>query len=304
MGLTRFLGLQCCGYSGIRSFAILVVIGVGGMLSYPSTTGAEPLPGMTYVDAGPGADPRVDPFVEIVANIRPSVVAVGSYYRKDKPTAQYFGTGFVIHDGNLVVTNAHVVEEVKRRERQRHLRVFFPDTKMVEGRKATIIGEDRFHDVAVLRFEGPAAPALALDIKNKPRQGQAVGVLGYPIGFRLGLVPAAHKGIVAAIAPAVLPLPAGAKMTPELAKAIRDPYDMYQLNLVVFPGNSGSPMFDAHDGRVWGIINKTLGSKTREHLIENPTGISYAVPAWWIHELVMRSTVASENEGPPTSLED
>ena len=243
--------------------------------------------------------PWIDPFVACVARIRPSVVGIGSYHTKDKPTVQYFGTGFVIHDGTVVVTNAHVVEEIEKRERINELRVFFPDTKEVDGRKATLIAKDTFHDVAILRFDGPAAPALRLEINKKPPQGQEVGVMGYPIGFRLGLVPAVHKGIVAAITPAVLPLPSGVKMTRQLAMTLRKSYEIYQLNLVVFPGNSGSPLFDARDGRVWGIINKTLGGKTREHLIENPTGISYAVPAWWIHELVARNVVPTENSLKP-----
>ncbi len=274
--------------SGVCWGVILVAVG-GASVAVEAMAQSSP----QVLDGGGGS------FVEVVAKIRPSVVAVGSYYFKDRPTAQYFGTGFVVHDGHTVVTNAHVVEEIQRRDREGHLRVFFPDTKAVEGREATILGMDRVHDVAVLRFEGPAAEALPLILNEKPRQGQSVAVLGYPIGFRLGLVPAVHSGIVAAIAPAVLPLPAGARMTPKLAQAIREPYEMYQLNLVVFPGNSGSPLFDAQDGRVWGIINKALGSKTREHMIEQPTGISYAVPAWWIHELVVRST-ADETDTPET----
>lgn len=239
----------------------------------------------TQPAASPGALP--DPFVHAVANIRPSVVGVGSYYFKDTPTVQYSGTGFVVGDGLTIVTNQHVVEAVRQRDRMMQLRVYFPDGKTIDGRRATVVAEDRFHDVALLRMEGAPAAAVTLNL-DEPAQGQSIGILGYPIGLRLGLVPAAHRGVVAAVVPAVLPLPTGVKLTPELAEAFKNPYNLYQLDMVVYPGNSGSPLFDAHDGRVIGIINKTLATKTREHLLTDPSGISYAVPIRWVHELLVR----------------
>jgi S1-C subfamily serine protease len=110
----------------------------------------------------------------------------------------------------------------------------------------------------------------------------------------LGLVPAVHRGVVAAVVPAVLPLPRGAKLTPELAEAIRRPYHLYQLDLTSFPGNSGSPLFDGGNGRVLGIINKTLATRTREHLLSEPSGITYAVPAKWIQELLIQTGVSAK----------
>lgn len=248
---------------------------LGRSLGSPQTTRA----------VGAGADP----FAHVVAGVRPCIVAVGSYHWKDKPTAVYVGTGFVIHDGYTVVTNAHVVDALRRNNRLGFIRVFFPDDDPVNGHKATVMGHDRFHDLSILRFEGPRAPVLRLELDSRLAQGESVGIMGYPIGISLGLVPAVHRGVVAAVVPAVLPLPKGASLTPQLAEAIRRPYNLYQLDLVVFPGNSGSPLFDAQTGRVFGIINKTLAGKTREHLLEKPSGIAYAVPSRWIHELLMRS---------------
>jgi serine protease Do len=170
------------------------------------------------------------------------------------------------------------------------MRVFFPDAGPLDGRKATVVAEDSFHDLALLKFEGPPAPAVTF-AGGEPMQGQCVGILGYPIGTALGLVPAAHKGVVAAVVPSVLPLPKGAKMTPELAEAIQRPYNLYQLDLVVFPGNSGSPVFEEGGAKVLGIINKTLASKTREHLIDQPTAVAYAVPVRWARELLLKSGV-------------
>lgn len=239
-----------------------------------------------------------DPLPDIAAAIRESIVAVGSYHRRDTPTVVYAGTGFVVDDGRLIATNSHVIDAVRRRDRLEDLTVFFPDpdnVREIRGRSATVIAEDAFHDVAILAIEGPPARPLSLKLaigEDTPRQGQGVAVIGYPIGLRLGLVPAVHRGVISAVVPAVLPLPKGAVMTPQLAAAIRQPYNLYQLDLVVFPGNSGSPLIDARDGRVVGIINKTLANKTREHMLTDPTGISYAVPVRWVHELILRSSLS------------
>ena len=239
-----------------------------------------------------------DSFVTMVAKARPSVVAVGTYDPKDTPSVRYFGTGFAVLDGRTVVTNAHVIQGIREQQLEDKLSIFFPDLvgakgeplegRRFEGRRAVLQAEDRHRDLALLRFEGTALTPLELS-EEEPPQGRSVGVIGYPIGTALGLVPAVHKGVVAAIVPAVLPLPKGVELTAELAAAIRDPYNLYQLDLVVFPGNSGSPLLDARDGRVLGIINKTLAGRTREHLLAQPTGISYAVPVQWIRSLLRRA---------------
>lgn len=258
---------------------------------------------MPPASAGANGDSTVpvDPYVATVARIRPSVVAVGSYRINDTPTVQYSGTGFVVGDGRVVATNAHVVQALRQRDRLDSLRVFFPDGAPVAGRVATVIAEDSFHDVALLRFDGLPAPAIPIDPTVEAPQGQEIGVLGYPIGTALGLVPATHKGVVAAVVPAVLPLPKGVKLTPELAEAIRRPYNLYQLDLVIYPGNSGSPLFDGRDGRLYGIINKTLATRTREHMLENPSAIGYAVPAKWIHDLLTRTQSQGPSATSPTS---
>lgn len=259
---------------------VAVVVAIAGW----STTGS----------GAEGDDTKTEPFVAACRKIRPSVVAVGTYNPSDTPSVQYAGTGFVVDDGWTVATNQHVVEAVRKRRGLDDLQVFFPDAKPTEGRSAAVLLEDEHHDVALLRFEG--APAWPLQLEDQePKQGADVGVMGYPIGLQLGLVPAAHRGVIAAVVPAVLPLPKGAKLTPELIEAIRRPYNLYQLDLVVYPGNSGSPLISARDGKVIGIINKTLATRTREHLLSKPSGIGYAVPVRWIQQLLKRKNAREES---------
>ena len=270
------------GIIGMGVFALMALFAAAWWMQSAST------------QAQPVAGRPADPFVAATREIRPSVVAVGSYLRTDTPTVKYFGTGFVVDDGLTVVTNAHVVEALRQSQRLDQLRVFFPDTRDVDGREAKVLMEDAYHDVALIRFGGRPAPVVRLATPVDPEQGTNVGILGYPIGTRLGLVPAVHQGVVGAVVPAVLPLPVGVKMTPELQAALKNPYNLYQLDMVAFPGNSGSPLFDGRDGSVIGIINMTLATKTREHLFDKPTGIAYAVPVRWIHDLIRRQKAAGE----------
>jgi serine protease Do len=224
------------------------------------------------------------------------VVAVGSYRATDTPSVRYFGTGFAVADGRIIVTNAHVVDAVKNAGRVEDLRLYLPDTTSIQGLSARIVAIDSHHDVALLQTEKTVGSALVLEMSRTPQQGETVGVIGYPIGMALGVVPTVHKGVISAVVPAVLPLPRGAKLTPELAEAIRRPYHLYQLDMVVYPGNSGSPLIDSHTGKVIGVINKTLATRTREHLLERPSGISYAVPVRWIHELLARTLITMDSD--------
>jgi len=237
----------------------------------------------TSVAAGPSADPG-DPFVDATALMRQSVVAIGTYNRRTRPTVGFFGSGFVIGHGNLAITNAHVVAAVEDQGLIDSLRVYPPNGGRAEARTASVLAADATHDLALLSFDGPPMQPVRIDT-DEPAPGQAVGVLGFPIGMKLGAVPAVHRGVVAAVVPAVLPLPAGQRMTRELAGAIDDPYNLYQLDLLVFPGHSGSPVYDGRSGAVVGVINKTLASRTREHLLDEPTAIAYAVPSRWIIRL-------------------
>ena len=65
-------------------------------------------------------------------------------------------------------------------------------------------------------------------------------------------------------------------------------YDVYQLDATAYPGNSGSPVFDAESGVVIGIINMVFIKSTREAALSQPSGISYAIPAIHLKELMAR----------------
>ncbi|MCP3874937.1 MAG: trypsin-like peptidase domain-containing protein, partial [Desulfobacteraceae bacterium] len=102
-----------------------------------------------------------DQFANLIAAIKPSIVAVGTYYFNDIPKSSYMGTGFVIKGGKRLVTNYHVISPVLGKKKLAYLRIFhknLPD----KGIKAKIIATDEFHDLAILEHAGEALPPLKI----------------------------------------------------------------------------------------------------------------------------------------------
>jgi S1-C subfamily serine protease len=60
---------------------------------------------------------------------------------------------------------------------------------------------------------------------------------------------------------------------------------IYQLDITAYPGNSGSPLYDAQSGEVVGILNKVFVKESKETVLEKPSGISYAIPVKYLLEL-------------------
>ena len=220
----------------------------------------------------------------LIQQVKAGVVAVGTYYFNDKPAVRFSGTGFATGDGTRIVTSKHVIDSIRENDRLFHLRIFhksLPD----RGIKAAVLVEDGFHDVSLLRIEGKKLPVLSLAENATVREGHAVAFTGYPIGFILGLNPTTHTGIVSAIAPMILPSPSAQIIDGEIIRHLKTPFDIYQLDAVAYPGNSGSPVYRIATGRVVGVINMVFVKGKKEHVLKDPTGITYAIPVTHVHAL-------------------
>jgi S1-C subfamily serine protease len=76
-----------------------------------------------------------------------------------------------------------------------------------------------------------------------------------------------------------------------MLKKLRDPFMVYQLDATAYPGNSGSAMYDAKTGKVIGIINKVFIQESKEAVISKPSGITYAIPVKYLHELLEENNI-------------
>jgi len=220
----------------------------------------------------------------LIQKAKSGIVAIGTFHFNTKPTAQFFGTGFVIENGNRIVTNHHVVAFIKKKNLLFNLRVFHKNLR-IKGIKATILAEDEFHDIAILKIEGKRLPALSMERKGRVEEGHKIVFTGYPIGFVLGLNPTTHTGIISAITPIILPSPTARIINRDLIKHLKEPFNIFQIDATAYPGNSGSPVYRIATGEVVGVINMVFIKGKKEHILNEPTGITYAIPIKFVHEL-------------------
>ncbi len=239
--------------------------------------------------------------VQMLPQIKPSIVAVGTYQRTRSPAFRFMGTGFVVGDGRMVVTNAHVVPDKLADEQKETLVVVSPGNEQTgQVREVVRLGSDRAHDLAVLRVQGGSAlPALALAGVEHVQEGQSVAFTGFPIGGVLGMTPVTHRGIVSAITPIGIPQANSRDLNPALLRRLAGEVPrIYQLDATAYPGNSGSPVFNPESGQVIGVINMVFVKSTKESVLSAPSGISYAIPVLHLHRLLAGLSQAPATVSP------
>jgi serine protease Do len=223
---------------------------------------------------------------ETLALVRPGIVAVGTLQKTRRPPSKFLGTGFVVGDGTLIATNAHVVPDVLAVEDMEHIAVFVGSGRNPQVREAKPVAMDVRHDLALLKIEGGPLPALLLGDSARVREGQDIAFTGFPIGTVLGLFPVTHRGIISSITPIAIPAQSGRRLNTTLIKRLRDPFDVFQLDATAYPGNSGSPLFNPRTGKVIGVLNMVFVKESKESVLEKPSGISYAIPIIYLKALL------------------
>ena len=236
----------------------------------------------------PAGHVRANPLPDTVEKIRPSVVAVGTFQPTGSPRQRFRGTGFVVTNGHLVVTNAHVLPDKLDARSNEKLAVFSGRGRTARYHPAKVLAEDRRRDLAILYISQPL-PALKLASSTVVREGAEIALTGFPIGMTLGLYPVTHRGIIAAISPMAPPQSGSRNLSAKMIRAMRDPFDVLQLDATAYPGNSGSPVYDQRTGVVVGVVNSVLVKGTKESALEAPTGISYAIPVKFVHALLKKA---------------
>jgi len=169
------------------------------------------------------------------------------------------GSGVLVDASGYIVTNAHVVGEVRRvqvllplltDERRRPGARLKPGGKLVP---AEVIGLDRETDIAILKIAGTGYPFLPFADSDLLRQGQLVFAFGSPYGLDNSVT----MGVISSVSRQVRP---------------EDPMAYIQTDASINPGNSGGPLVDA-DGAVAGI-NTFILSRSGGH-----EGVGFAAPA-------------------------
>ncbi|MCM8530898.1 MAG: Do family serine endopeptidase [Lentisphaeraceae bacterium] len=154
------------------------------------------------------------------------------------------GSGFLISEDGLILTNSHVIGEADA------LKVILLDGREFE---AKVIGTDDKSDVAVIKIEGKGFPTIPLGNSDKIDVGEWVLALGNPFGLSHTLT----AGIVSAKG--------------RSGVGIVDYEEFIQTDAAINPGNSGGPLVNL-DGEVVGI-NTAIYSRSGGYM-----GIGFAIP--------------------------
>ena len=197
-----------------------------------------------------------DPIVAVVRAVKPAVVNVTasgtavSVFGGSQQT-RGVGTGFIVREDGIIVTNYHVVEGAQRIT----VTTSGDDPTRYEAR---VIGGDATADLAVLDVEATGLPTVALGSSEDLELGQQVVAIGYALALEGG--PTVTAGIVSALDRTIeVPDP----NCDACAGGRRIYARVIQTDAAINPGNSGGPLLDLA-GRVVGI--NTAGSSSAENI--------------------------------------
>ncbi|MCA1978314.1 MAG: serine protease [Thiobacillus sp.] len=225
---------------------------------------------------------------DLLPSIKPGVVGVGTFNPTGSPRAKLLGTGFAILDGRQIVSCAHIFDKTLDTEKNETHAIFLGRDRQMVVRPAKIVALDRERDLALLKIEGEPLPALKLGDSSRAREGWQLYFTGYPIGSVLGLNASTHRAGLAAIVPIYTPVAAAAQLNARALRQAKDPYEVFALDAVAYPGNSGSPVWNPDTGEVLGVINSVYVKGAKEAALTAPSGISYAIPSKYVRELLER----------------
>jgi serine protease Do len=225
---------------------------------------------------------------DTLAAIKPGVVGVGTFQPLRSPRANLTGTGFVVGDGHYVASCAHIFKGLLDSEKNERWVVLTGHDREVTVHSAEIVARDDEHDLVLLKLAAEPLPALKLAPNDTVREGWQLYFTGYPIGSILGLNPSTHRAGLAAVVPIYTPVINAAQLNARSLKQAREPYHVYELDAVAYPGNSGSPVWNPDNGDVLGVVNSVFVKGSKDSALSAPSGISYAIPVKYVRELLER----------------
>ncbi|HEU4345751.1 MAG TPA: trypsin-like peptidase domain-containing protein, partial [Candidatus Binatia bacterium] len=185
--------------------------------------------------------------------IRPSIVRVRGLEPDEdgEDIEKSVGTGVVIVDKGIILTNLHVVLSAKR------VQVVFADGLESD---ATVTGARPEHDLAVLQAQTIPDDLFAATMRSTANL--AMGDQVFAVGFPFGIGPSVTAGVVSGLRREF--------RSPEGKRLLTN---LIQFDAAVNPGSSGGPLV-TQEGEVVGIVTAILNPTDRGFFV----GIGFAVP--------------------------
>ncbi|MDD5081885.1 MAG: trypsin-like peptidase domain-containing protein [Dehalococcoidales bacterium] len=215
----------------------------------PVTNNTDPIDTGWQTPSMSGNAPLLPDIASVVAQVRPSVVAINieviTYDIFNRPfTQQGAGSGWIIDESGIIVTNNHVVEGAQS------VTVTLSDGRVVS---ADMVRTDPADDLAVIKINAGRLPAAAIGDVSKLRVGDWLVAIGNPLGLGIS----AKEGIVSRL---------GVSTTVSAGQTL---YDLIETSAAINPGNSGGPLVNMA-GEVIGITSVKIAEVGVE-------GLGYAI---------------------------
>jgi S1-C subfamily serine protease len=194
------------------------------------------------------------PTARAYATIAPSVVRVKALepdQDKGEDVERGVGSGVVIVDKGVILTNLHVVLAAKK------VKVVFFDGLEAD---AVVIGTQPENDLAVLQASKVPDDLSAATLRSTKDLVPGDGVVA--VGFPFGIGPSATAGAISGLRREY--------RSPEGKKLLTN---LIQFDAAANPGSSGGPLVTT-DGEVVGIVTAILNPTDQKVFI----GIGFAVP--------------------------
>ena len=222
----------------------------GGDAATPIDTGWTPPTGTEA--------PPLPSIADVVARVKPSVVAINtevvSYDFFNQPfTQEGAGSGWIISEDGIIITNNHVVEGAES------ITVTLDDGRTLTADMDTV-ATDWLTDLAVLKIDAENLPAVTVGDSSKLRVGDWVVAIGNSLGQGIR----ATQGIVSR---------RDVTIVVEQGQSLRG---LIETDAAINPGNSGGPLVNMA-GEVIGI-NSVTTVQVEVELVGWAIGTSEAMP--------------------------
>lgn len=184
---------------------------------------------------------------EVIKRVSPSVVAIigkpDDEFADDRFSLSH-GTGVIVKSDGWIVTNAHVVQDMKQ------ILVVTEDGKEYEGTRKQI---DLTSDLALVKIEAKDLPAAAF--APSPLQvgvGETVIAIGTPVSFSLRNT--ATVGVISG-----------------MNRSVSSDYNLLQTDAAINPGNSGGPLVN--------LKGEIVGINSMKFVDVDIDSMGFAIPA-------------------------
>ena len=215
----------------------------------PSTSNNTPIDPGWSLPPTQGDSELLPNFADVVAEVKPSVVAINTEFItydifNRSTTQEGAGSGWIIDEDGLIVTNNHVVEGAES------VTITLDDGRTFS---AVTIHTDPLSDLAVVKINAQNLPTASIGDSSKLRVCDPVVAIGNPLGLGISAKP----GWVSRLRVS-LQTSSGQTL-----------YDLIETDAPINPGNSGGPLVNMA-GEVIGITSIKLAAVEIE-------GIGYAI---------------------------